>query len=157
MRSTAKALCSIVLLGLATSLWAADLFVGTWKLDVEKTRVITGLPPKEGNFTLTAQGDHYVVEESHTFGDGTHTVVRSTEPIDGGPVIHSEGGPLAEVSEIVKRINSRTREYTQTRAGKVILTAQLVVGKDGKTITMHLRGTNAQDKPFDRVEVWERQ
>lgn len=157
MRSTTKALCSIVLLGLATYAWAADPFVGTWKLNVEKTRVITGLPPKEGNFSLTAQGGHYVVEESHTFGDGTHAVVRSTEPIDGGPVIHREGGPPAEISEIVKRINARTREYKQTQAGKVILTTQLVAGKDGKTITMHLRGTNAQDKPFDRVEVWERQ
>jgi hypothetical protein len=149
------AVCLLVSLGFAVSAWGADPFVGTWKLNIGKTKVITGLSPKEGTITKRLEGDHYIVTESNTFGNGTHVAVRSIEPIDGGKIKYEQG--RSESTDIVKRLNRNTREYTRTRGGKVVLTEQLIISKDGASMTDRAKGTNAQGEPFDRIEVWEKQ
>ncbi len=157
MTSIARATYPLMFVGFAISAWGADPFLGTWKLNVEKTKVITGLAPKEGNFTKNLEGNRYVVTEGDAFGNGVSVALRFTEPVNGGIVKYDEGVLPAEASEAVKRINSNTREYTRRQRGEVVLVEQVVVSKDGKTITAHAKGTNAQGKPFDRIEIWNKQ
>jgi hypothetical protein len=42
------------------------------------------------------------------------------------------------------------------RDGRVISTSHPVVSDDGKTITSTVKGTNAQGKPFETVQVFDR-
>ena len=154
MSSIRNALQSLIFFATLTSVWGADPFVGTWKLNPDKTKVIAGLAPKEGRFTVTLEGDHYVISEDDTFGDGTHVATHYMQPVNGGIIKYDQGGPPADVTEVVKKVNSTTREHTRTRGGRVIFTAEVVVRKD---ITMHVKGVNARGGVFDRVEIWERQ
>jgi hypothetical protein len=157
LRSIRGATYSLILLGLSLSVLGADPFVGTWKLNVEKTKVITGLAPKEGTAVYAAQGADYAATFTGIYGSGQHHADRDIEPIGGGILKYTEGGPPAGVSKIVKRVNGTTRVYTETQEGKVIVTTQMIVSKDGRTITAHQKGKDQNGKPYDRIEAWERQ
>lgn len=56
----------------------------------------------------------------------------------------------------MKRIDPFTTESTHKKAGKVVATATRVVSKDGKTMTITTKGTNAKGQPFNNVEVFDR-
>ena len=67
-----------------------------------------------------------------------------------------KGVPEADVVSM-KRIDASTTERTWKKAGKVTNTARRVVSKDGKTLTITSKGTNAQGQPVNDVEVYDKQ
>jgi hypothetical protein len=83
--------------------------------------------------------------------------VRYTFPKKGGPLAYTEGGPPSGTSATLKKTDDCTLDSTTTHDGKVIATAHGVVSKDGKTLTITRKGTDAQGNPVDRVEVYDRQ
>ena len=54
---------------ISASLWAADPFVGTWKLSVEKSDFGNGPRAKSGNTTYEAKGDGYMYTSETVFGE----------------------------------------------------------------------------------------
>ena len=143
-------------LGLVGSLWAADPFVGTFKLNLAKSKWPSS-PPKELTVVVASQGDDYLVTGTGTDADGKPTAVKYTFPKKGGPIAYTEGGPPSGTSATVKKIDDYTADSTTTQDGKVITTSHYAVSKDGKTSTLTVKGTDAQGNPVDRVEVFDRQ
>ena len=143
-------------LGLVGSLLAADPFVGTFKLNLAKSKWPSS-PPKEFTAVLAYQGDDYLVTGTGTDAAGKPIAVKYTFPKKGGPVAYTEGGPPSGTSATVKKTDDYTLDSTTTRDGKVIQTAHTVVSKDGKTLTHTVKGTDAQGNPFEHVEVYDRQ
>jgi hypothetical protein len=143
-------------LGLVGSLWAADPFVGTFKLNLAESKLPSPLP-KELTFVVAYQGDDYLVTGTGTDAAGKPISIKYTFPKKGGPLAYTEDGPPSGTAETVKKTDDYTLDFTTTRDGKVTATMHVVVTKDGKTVTGTTKGTDAQGKPVDRVEVYDRQ
>jgi hypothetical protein len=47
--------------------------------------------------------------------------------------------------------------FIDKRGGAVVATGTLTVSEDGKTLTYRGQGTDAQGKPFNNVQVFEKQ
>ncbi len=62
---------AFALSGLATVLFAAEPFAGTWKLNLEKSKYKTGTPPKEQTLTIAESGSDLDVRINGTAADGT--------------------------------------------------------------------------------------
>jgi hypothetical protein len=156
MRSIRNALYSLVFFGLLTSVSGASPSVGTWKLNLAKSKFPPPHPLEE-TAVVAEQGADLSVTLTGTQADGKPFSVKYTYPKKGGPVVYSEGGPPNDISSVSKRIDDRTWEVTETRDGKVVQTSRNVVSADGKTTTLTQKGTNRQGQPVERVVVYERQ
>ena len=56
----------------------------------------------------------------------------------------------------MKRIDAFKTEFTQKRAGKVASSGTRVISKDGKVMTISTKGTDAQGRAFNNVEVFDK-
>jgi hypothetical protein len=65
------------------------------------------------------------------------------------------GNPNADTLSL-KRIDAFTTEFTQRRAGKVVLTGTRIISRDGKVMTITTKGTNATGQPINDVQVFEK-
>jgi hypothetical protein len=143
------------ILSVALGLAAADPAIGTWKLNVAKSKYRPGPAPKGATITYEASGDGVKRTGETVKADGQTTSFSYTAQYDGKdyPVT---GNPNADTI-VLKRINDYTSEATLKRGGKVTTTARRVVSKDGKTLTLTLKGTNAQGQTVNSVSVYEKQ
>ena len=56
----------------------------------------------------------------------------------------------------LKRVDANTSERTDSKGGKAVQTFIRVVSKDGKTMTVTIKGTNAQGQAVKNVVVFEK-
>lgn len=140
---------------LAGSLLAADPAVGTWKLNVAKSKYSPGPPPKSATVTYEASGEGIRRTGQTVNADGQTTSFEYTAQYDGKdyPV---KGNPNAD-SISLKRVNDRTVEGTLKKEGKVTTNVRRVVSADGKTLTITVKGKNAQGQNVNNVSVYEKQ
>jgi hypothetical protein len=152
MLCTKSAFAMVVLVG---SLIAADAAIGTWKLNVAKSRYSPGPPPKSAIFTYEAIGEGIRRTGETVNADGQTISFEYTAQYDGKdyPI---RGNPNADTVSL-KRVNDRTVEATLKKNGKVTTTVRRVVSSDGKTLTLTMTGTNAQGQTVNNVTVYEKQ
>jgi hypothetical protein len=144
---------------LAGSLFGADPFVGTWKLNVAKSKFGgTNRPEKEETIVIQEQGDQRVAMQKELAGDGTSASFKYTVLTTGGELKYSEGGPKAGTSVVLakRKADARTSDFTRSQNGKVIRTNHSVVSKDGKTMQAKTINTDAQGYSVVDVRVYER-
>ena len=149
-----KQLCLsiIVAIGLALpAFWqGVDSFVGTWKLNLAKSKFDTGPAPRSNALTFEAVGQGLKVTAAGVDAQGNSTnVVIGPYLYDG----RSYPAPSASAfdASTYKMINDSTVEITRTKEGKVILTETRVLSTDGKTLTFTTEGQ------ANNIEVYERQ
>jgi len=128
-------------------------FVGTWKLNLAKSKFISGTPPKEGMFTVQRAGDEDQITVNGTAPDGSSFSLKYEVPGKGGAG-KILAGPFDAVSG--KVIDDSTREVSFMKGGKE-MTHIRIVSKDGKTAREAVKGTDPQGKPVSEVLVWEKQ
>src|SRR5450631_92318 len=90
-------------------LGADDPFVGTWKLNVAKSKFAKGREVKESTVIIVRQGDNAMVT------------------VAGGTENFAEGGPPAGMTVVEKRVDDRTVDSTSTMNGKQVGTSHAVV------------------------------
>jgi hypothetical protein len=135
---------------------AEDPVIGTWKLNLEKSKFDPGPPPQGETLKLESYGDGGLkVTAEVTDAQGTMTVTEYSGNLDGKDVPVT-GNADADTASM-KRINAYTTERTFKKAGKVTTTARRVVSKDGKTLTVTSKGTNAKGQRVNNVSVFDRQ
>jgi hypothetical protein len=129
-----------------------DPAVGTWVLNVAKSKYNSGPPPKSLTVTFkpSSAGGMTVVSESV---DATGGTVRTeyTANYDGKDY-PLKGVPIADVVSL-KRIDARSSERTDKRSGRVVQTFARSVSPDGRTMTVTHKGTGADGKPFTNTLV----
>ncbi|MBI3282264.1 MAG: hypothetical protein HYZ57_20795, partial [Acidobacteria bacterium] len=135
--------------------WAADPFVGTWSLNASKTKYKTGQPAKEQTVTIQQEGDNYTVTIKGVAANDTPFSARYTIPIRSGKGTVEESTAYDAVS--TKRLDAMRRENTYFKAGKQMMTIRTRVSKDGKMLTVNVKGTDALGKPVDGVAVYDKQ
>jgi hypothetical protein len=132
----------------ALALVAADNpFVGTWKLNVAKSKFSPGPPLQSQTVTIGADNK---VEVSGTDGKG-QTVNWSYIATPGTATI--TGLPDASVIETRK---GNTVDHTW-KFGKATQTGHGVISKDGKTMIYTRKGTHADGKKVSNRSVYEKQ
>lgn len=147
----------LVALGLAVSAWGADPLVGTWKVIPEKSKNSTGQPgPKEEVVNIKEQGENLLATTKGTSAAGNAYSYQFTVPKRGGHVTYLATAPATHWDEI-KRIDEHTMDGTMIRDGKVVGTVHATISADDKTFTLVGKGTDRQGRPFESVEIQERQ
>ena len=152
--------CFLAFLALSGTLQAADPWVGTWKLNVGKSKPIPaqpGMALKESSITIQATSERYEVTDKATRENGSAISMRYSAPTKGGSVVFSKGALPAGTSDAWKRINDSTGEFITTRDGKVVMTRHVMVSADGKTMRADIEGIDAQGKLVQGMELFDKQ
>ncbi len=132
---------------------AQDPVIGTWKLNTAKS---TGAAvPKSETRSYAASADGMLVSYKRVDADGKASSVHAIVKYDGKdyPVT---GAPDFDAVN-ARRVGPNTVESTQKRSGKSVSTTTRTVSKDGKTLTLVIRGTNAQGAMTTTTLVYDRQ
>jgi hypothetical protein len=138
------------------SLWAADAFTGTWKLNAKKSTFPKGTEIKEATVTIVEQGGNAMVTAKGTDGDGKPISVKYNLPLKGGAINYTEGGPGAGTTVVSKRVDANTIDSTATMNGNQVGTTHSVVSSDGKTLTQTRKGVYEKGKAVESVLVYDR-
>jgi len=150
------ALVLISALALTAVVFAADNNVGTWKLNLAKSKYSPGPAPKSQTLKIEAWGDDGVKYRADGVGaDGKPTHAEFQAKYDGKDYAFT-GNPDADTLAY-KRIDANTLEATLKMKGKPTITAKATVSKDGKTRTVTQMGKNAQGQSIDITSVYEKQ
>jgi hypothetical protein len=138
------------------SAWAqSDPFIGTWKLNIAKSKFVPGPAPQSQTSVYEAAGQGVKVSTQGVNAAGQPTKTEFTANYDGKdyPVT---GNPDWDQTSL-KRVNANTVEITRKRMGKVVQTGTNVVSADGKTRTVTMKGTNSKGEAVDTVSVYDKQ
>jgi hypothetical protein len=156
MQTLLKTLIVGAVLAIATgTACAADVVVGTWKLNLAKSTFSPGPAPKSQTRTYAESAQGMTVTVKTTAADGKDSTTTLTFKEDGKPYPISGNPNFDSVS--VKRVDALTVHSTQMKAGAIVGTAVRTVSKDGKTLTFAQKATNAAGEKFDDVAVYDRQ
>lgn len=153
-----KARTTVLTLGLclagAAVCFAADGFMGTWKLNEAKSKIGPGAA-KNSTVVYEAAGDDIKVTIDGIGGDGKALHSEWTGKFDGKdyPVI---GDPHIDMRAFSK-VDDHTLTVTQKKDGKVTTTAKIVLSADGKTRTVTASGTDASGKKVSSTAVYDKQ
>ena len=133
---------------------AADPVVGSWTLDVAKSKFSPGPAPKGATRVYTESANGVSLDGKTVAADGKEASMHVMYKADGKsyPVT---GNPGAD-SVTPKSVDARTWDFTLTKDGKVVGTVHRVVSADGKTLTVHNKGTH-NGAPYDDTLVFTRQ
>ena len=148
----------LTMLVVSVSLRAADdPFVGTWKLNLAKSKYNPGPPPKSGSniFEPALGGLKLIVRNVDT--GGKPTSFERVELYDGKTHPARGEGRIGPDAISAKRVDPYTIEITSYKNGKVITQTTRKVSKDGKTMTSTSKGTDAEGYSLDELRYFEKQ
>ena len=134
--------------------YAADVNMGTWKLNDAKSKLIAGMPKNDTVVYATA-GDDVKVTVDGVDGAGKPTHNEWTGKFDGKDYAVT-GDPTAD-TRAYKTVNDHTLELTVKKGGKTTASGRIVVAADGKSRTLTLSGTDAKGKKFSSSAVYDKQ
>jgi hypothetical protein len=140
----------------ASSARAADNWVGTWKLNVARSKFVPGPPPQSMTLTFEpADGGGTKLTADGVSGEGKPMHFEYTSPFDGTDTPWT-GNPNAD-SAAPRRIDANRYENLWKKDGKVVVNVSATVSADGKTLTVIQRGKDAEGRVMDMSEIFERQ
>ena len=134
---------------------AADPVIGTWQLNVAKSKFSPGPAPKSDTRTYEATDQGISMTWTSVAADGKQTVAKSTFKTDGKDYPMT-GNPNFDTLSL-KQVDDHTVQSSQKRGGKVIGTTTRTVSKDGKVLTLTSKGTGPTGAPYEMVLVYDKQ
>jgi hypothetical protein len=149
-------LAATAMVALGVVAFAADVNVGTWKLNLAKSKFSPGPAPKSQTLKIEAWGDDGVKYAADGIGaDGKPMHWEFQAKYDGKDTPFT-GNPDADMIAY-KRIDANTVEATTKLKGKATGMTKIVVSKDGKTRTLTQTGKNAAGQDINNLLVFEKQ
>jgi hypothetical protein len=134
---------------------AGDPVIGTWKLDLTKSKYSPGPPPKSLALRFEAAGEGVKLTSDGVNAEGQPTHTEYTANYDGKDYPIAGSATADTVS--LKRIDASTVERTDKKGGKIVETRTRKISSDGKMLTVAFKGTDAKGQPFNNMLVFERQ
>ncbi len=131
--------------------------VGTWKLNVTKSKFDPGPGYKSLTRTVEAQGDGVKYSFEGVAADGKPVAYGFSVKFDGkdNPITGSMPSGADTIS--AKRTDSNHYVATQKKGGKDIGTSKVTVSNDGKVTSVDLTGTTASGAKSHDVQVYDKQ
>jgi hypothetical protein len=154
MKARTKLLTLLLGFIAATVCFAADLQIGTWKLNEAKSTIGAG-SPKLTTVVYETVGDSVKVTVEGIDGDGKPLRNEWTGKFDGKD--YPVTGDPATDARSYKKANDRTLAFTNKKSNKVTISGRVVVAADGKTRTVTSNGTDSKGKKFTTTAVYDKQ
>jgi hypothetical protein len=153
-----RSILTKLILGMAITAigaFAADNSLGTWKLNMEKSKFSPAAPVKSLTSTREASEGGVKVTGTGEQADGTAINASYTAKYDGKEYTVT-GSPYDTIA--IKQVNANTLTFTQKKKGeKYNVTGRMVIAKNGKTATSTLKGTNAQGQAYTATMLYDKQ
>ena len=148
------AACCAIVLSSSVAL-AADNWLGTWKLNVAKSKDSPGPGPRSETvkFEATPAGTRLTTDAVTADGKATHGSYVSK--FDGTDVPWA-GNPDADAAS-PKKIDDNNYVNTWKKGGKATFVVKVSVSSDGKTLTVTQTGTNSKGQAVNNVDVFDKQ
>ena len=148
---------AVLVLALAALAMAADdPFVGTWKLNVAKSKYGLRQPQKNEILKIDAQqnGLKYVADGVDAEGKAIHF---EFSPKYDGKFYPVTGTVAAGSDMALRKIDANTRELVLKIGGKDIQRRRDVISKDGKTLTRTVTAMTTKEQDTKDAIVFDRQ
>jgi len=132
--------------------------VGTWKLNVAKSKYSPDPAPKSGTTTIEATADGFKIVADGVNWEGKKTHVEYTAKFDGKDyaekvLLDGKLDPSGADMVSVRKLDDYTYENTTKLKGKTLVVTKNMFSKDAKTRTQTATGLNAQGKPVNYIEI----
>ena len=153
MKSKTLLITLALCLATGTACLAANAQMGTWKLNVKKSKLGNG---KARNNTVVYSS---MLFQTKVTIDGTDEKGKPahnewTGRFDGKD--YAVAGDPASDMRSYRKIDDRTMDFTVKKGGKVTITGRIVVAPDGKSRTVHATGTDSKGKKFHNIVVYDK-
>ncbi|MCU1306724.1 MAG: hypothetical protein JWN45_1419 [Acidobacteriaceae bacterium] len=134
--------------------FANDANVGTWKLNDAKSKIPAGAS-KNTTVVYTAEGDNLkcVTDGVDSSGNPTHTEWTGKPDGKDYPVT----GDANADTRSLKMVSKRKYDLSNKKAGKPVLTGDIVFSPDGKTRTLTTDGGDPTGQKLHSVAVYDKQ
>jgi hypothetical protein len=166
----------LIVAGILFSIWHASLFaqapagknpiVGTWRLNLEKSKFESGPPPRGQTRQYSQRDDGLIVANIWSINaQGNPSFTQTVSKYDGKEYgqynqttleTFQATGTQTGNTQAFKVVDGYTVDITNKVDGRVATTATRTVSRDGKTLTHVVKGTNAQGKPYTNVLMFDR-
>jgi hypothetical protein len=151
-----KRLFTLLLLSsvfVAGSAFAADPVVGTWTLNVAKSKFTPGPAPKAGTRVYSESGGVYTLEQSVTGADGKEVPFKVQYREGQDETVTGANGIDAIHAT---KVNANTWNFSLKSAGKEVGHVHRTVSADGKTLTVHNTGKQPSGATTDDTLVFDK-
>jgi hypothetical protein len=134
--------------------FAADPVIGTWKLNVAKSKFIPGAELTAGTRVYTEADGLYTVETKLTGADGKATSSRA-QYREGKETKQPAGAPYD--TSAAKKVDANTWDFDLKKGGKTVNHIHRVVSADGKTLTSHSASAQRGSLSGEETLVFDKQ
>jgi hypothetical protein len=134
---------------------STDSFMGTWRLNVQKSKYTPGPAPKSVVAIYEPAGKGVKVSVTSETAGGK-VQYSYTSNLDGRDSPVTGNNPNAD-TVAVRRIDARTLEVVSKKGGTVTITQRNVLAPDGKSRTVTTTGIDALGQKVNNVGVFEKQ
>jgi hypothetical protein len=134
---------------------AADPVIGTWNLNLEKSKFSAGHTPKSMTRTYTAAADGIAMSVTGVAADGTHISQSATLTYDGKDCAFTGSSEWDTLS--LKKVNGTTVKSQLKKAGTVVGTATRTISSKGKVLTLSTALKTAKGGTIHDVAVYDKQ
>jgi hypothetical protein len=142
------------------AVWADDVQVGNWKINLSKSHFKTAPAPQSQAVTVVPQGkDGVKLTVNAVNAKGEKSTIEYGGQYDGkeNPRTETGAGAVPGQTVALKRIDGHTVERTTFLKGKRLVTEKWEISADGKTRTVTQSGVDPAGKPVDNVIVYDKQ
>lgn len=151
-----KQALSLILLGamfVAGSAYAADPIVGTWTLNVAKSKFNPGPAPKAGTRVYTESAGLYTLDQKITGADGKE-VPFQVQYRDGQDVPLTGANGIDSIH--ATKVSANTWNFSIKSGGKEVGHVHRTVSADGKVLTVHNTGKQPSGVTSDDTLVFDK-
>jgi|SRR5580704_280923 hypothetical protein len=158
-----KRVLTVVAVALLAAVGASSLqaqgnaVVGTWKLNLTKSKFDPGPAPKSLTRKVVAEGDGLKYSFEGVSADGKPVSYGFTVKFDGKDYPITGSMPSGADTISVKRVDANNYEATLKKGGKVLSTGKVTVSADGKVTTVDSTGMTAAGAKMHDVQVYDKQ
>lgn len=151
-----RKLLALLLFGLAfaaNSAFAADPIVGTWTLNVEKTKVTSGPAPKAATRVYTESDGVYTLDQKITGADGKEAPFK-VHYRDGQDEAVTGANGVDSIH--ATKVNANTWDFSLKSGGKEVGHVHRTISADGKVLTVHNTGKQPSGATGNDTLVFDR-
>ena len=157
MNPCARTLLPLFLISSA-AVWAAearDLVVGTWNLNVAKSKYNPGPAPQKETRVYQPHPEGIKVTITTVSTDGQSKVVEYTAENDGKEYPITGRGYINAIT--LTKLNEYEAAANLMHSSVVAAKATRTIAPDGKTMTIRYKGTNGEAEQVDNISVYNKQ
>lgn len=140
---------------MCAGLWAAEPVLGTWKLNLEKSRYVPGPSPGSQIRVYEAHPEGIKVTITTVDAEGRKTSVEHPVNYDGKE--HPLSGPSQANAIVLVKIDDYTSEAPIKHASGILGTNRRTVSSDGQTMTISYQGTDSRGGAVKNKAVYGKQ